>query len=208
MEIYGRYVEIAKMNSSSDPSHDFLHVYRSFTNAKKILEHEKDADEEIALVAILLHEVFSLPKNHTFSSKSGDLCALIVESILHENNFNTLKVPKVVDCIKNHSFSKGVSPQSLEEQIVQDADRLDAIGALGIARCFSSCSEMNRPFYDFNDPFATDRSLDDRSFGIDHFYRKLLKLSDSMHTKTAKRIAEQRTEYMIGFLKQISSEIQ
>jgi uncharacterized protein len=204
---YERFIDVAKDYSSCDPAHDYLHVYRVFKNGQSILKQEPDADEEIVLTAILLHEVFNFPKNHPLSSKSGDICSMIVGQLLVEHNFNPKKIPKVLECIKNHLFSKGVFPTTLEEKIVQDADRLDAIGAIGIARCFATSAEMKRPFYDLQDPFAQNRERDDKSFGIDHFYRKLLKLGESMHTATAKQMAVMRINYMKNYLDQLSEEI-
>lgn len=200
-------MEIAKEYSTNDPAHDYLHVYRVFKNGQLILKQEPDADEEVVLTAILLHEVFNFPKNHPLSSKSGDICSIIVGQLLADHYFNPEKMPKVLDCIRNHSFSKGIVPTTLEEKIVQDADRLDAIGAIGIARCFATSAEMKRPFYDFQDPFAQNRELDDKSFAIDHFYRKLLKLGESMHTATAKELASKRINYMKSYLEQVSEEI-
>jgi uncharacterized protein len=200
-------MEIAKEYSTNDPAHDYLHVYRVFKNGQLILKQEPDADEEVVLTAILLHEVFNFPKNHPLSSKSGDICSIIVGQLLADHYFNPEKMPKVLDCIRNHSFSKGIVPTTLEEKIVQDADRLDAIGAIGIARCFATSAEMKRPFYDFQDPFAQNRELDDKSFAIDHFYRKLLKLGESMHTATAKELAVKRINYMKSYLEQVSEEI-
>lgn len=200
-------MEIAKEYSTNDPAHDYLHVYRVFKNGQLILKQEPDADEEVVLTAILLHEVFNFPKNHPLSSKSGDICSIIVGQLLADHYFNPEKMPMVLDCIRNHSFSKGIVPTTLEEKIVQDADRLDAIGAIGIARCFATSAEMKRPFYDFQDPFAQNRELDDKSFAIDHFYRKLLKLGESMHTATAKELAVKRINYMKSYLEQVSEEI-
>jgi uncharacterized protein len=91
--------------------------------------------------------------------------------------------------------------------VLQDADRLDAIGAIGIARCFATGAVMRQPFYDPADPLCAQHEPDDKRWSVDHFYRKLLKLPGSMHTATARRMAEERGRYMQGFLEQLGREI-
>jgi uncharacterized protein len=204
---YTPYIEAAKRAASADPAHDFLHVQRVYENARLILQIE-EADEEVVLTAILLHELFNYPKGHPESSKSGDVCAEKAEAVLREEGFPESKIPDVLDCIRNHSFSKGVTPSTIEGKIVQDADRLDAIGAIGIARCFATCSEMGRPFYEPNDPLSRKRQPDDKEYGIDHFYIKLLRIADGLHTETVRRIASGRTHFMEQFLARMEAEIQ
>lgn len=198
---------LAKAYASPDPAHDYLHVERVFKNGQLILQQEPEADAEVVLTAILLHEVFNFPKNHPMSSESGEICALIAGQILIDHQFNPDKILKVQGCIRNHSYSKGVVPSTLEEKIVQDADRLDAIGAIGIARCFATSADMKRPFYDSQDPFAQKRELDDKIYAIDHFYKKLLKLGEAMHTKAGQRLAKKRIDFMKHFLLQLSDEL-
>jgi uncharacterized protein len=107
-----------------------------------------------------------------------------------------------------HSYTKRVVPASLEARILQDADRLDALGAIGIARTFSVGGSENRTLYNPNDPFCRlNRNLDDKQWTLDHFQTKLLKLEGSMHTKTAKKIARERTRFMILFMRQMQKEI-
>ena len=95
----------------------------------------------------------------------------------------------------------------MEGRILQDADRLDAIGAVGIARCFSSGAAMGRPFYNETDPFCTNRTPDDKEWTLDHFYRKLLRLESGFHTETARAMARERTAFLHDFLTQFSREI-
>jgi uncharacterized protein len=203
---YTVFMEIAKARSSDDPAHDYLHVQRVYENARRILQHES-ADEEVVLTAVLLHELFNYPKHHPESHRSGEICAEIAKGVLEEHGFNREKIPHVLDAIRNHSFSKGVVPTTIEGKIVQDADRLDAIGAIGIARCFATCSSMGRPFYNPEDPLCEHRDPNDKEYGIDHFFTKLFKIAEGMHTETARQIAAQRTEYMRQFLVQLSDEL-
>jgi uncharacterized protein len=113
----------------------------------------------------------------------------------------------VAAMIRDHAFSKGVVPDTIEGRILQDADRLDAIGAIGIARCFASCAEMGSAFYDTEDPLAQRRPLDDKRFGLDHFEKKLLRLEGGMHTDAAKVLARERTQVMQVFLRAMRHEI-
>jgi uncharacterized protein len=106
-----------------------------------------------------------------------------------------------------HSFSRGLVPDTLEGKVLQDADRLDAIGAIGIARLFATSAAMRRPFYAEEDPFARAREPDDKQFGVDHFFRKLLRIRDGLHTETARAIAAERHDFMHAYLEQLAREI-
>jgi HD superfamily phosphodiesterase len=107
-----------------------------------------------------------------------------------------------------HSFSKKLVRKSLEGRILQDADRLAALGAIGIARTFSVGGSENKAFYDIDDPFCrTDRALNDKQWTLDDFQLKLLKLEDFMHTSTAKKIARERTRFMMLIIRQFQREI-
>jgi uncharacterized protein len=107
-----------------------------------------------------------------------------------------------------HNYIKRVVPASVEARILQDADRLDALGAIGIARTFSVGGSENRTLYNPDDPFCRlNRNLDDKQWTLDHFQTKLLKLQGSMHTETAKKIARERTRFIILFMRQMQKEI-
>lgn len=203
---YEVYLEAARAASSTDPAHDILHVERVVQNARAILFQE-GGREEIVLPAVILHELFSYPKGHPDSKRSGDVCALRAREVLESAGFPEKDMPLVLACIRDHSFSKGVVPDSLEGRIVQDADRLDALGAIGIARTFATCAEMGTPFYQAGDPFCEHRTPDDKSYGIDHFYTKLLRLAEDMHTQTARDMARERTDFIHGFLQQWRREL-
>lgn len=106
-----------------------------------------------------------------------------------------------------HSFSANVDPITLEAKIVQDADRLDALGAIGITRCIQVSSTLGRSLYSSEDPFCYERVPDDSSYTLDHFYTKLLNLSSTMKTKSAVKEADKRTLVMRAFLMQLESEL-
>ncbi|GAH03246.1 unnamed protein product, partial [marine sediment metagenome] len=116
-------------------------------------------------------------------------------------------LPQIYHAIEAHSFSANIATETLEARIVQDADRLEAVGAVGIARCFLTGGAMGTPLYEPSDPFAKQRDLDDRRYTLDHFYCKLLGLADTMQTDAGRAEATRRTDYMREFLQQLGHEI-
>jgi len=189
------------------PAHDFLHVARVAAVASLVAEAE-GADVRVAVAAAWLHEHVNLPKDHPDSARSGDLCADAVAPLLVTEGFARPFVEAVTACIRDHAFSKRVVPASLEAKVLQDADRLDAIGAIGIARCFATTTEMRRPFYAPIDPFCRERVPDDKRWGLDHFYRKLLRIPQTLNTPTAQALSVKRVAAMEAFLAQLKSEIE
>ena len=190
------------------PAHDFQHVFRVYKNAELISEEEKLVDLDIVLAAALLHDLVVYPKGSIKSANSADESAEIAKKILLEHkSYPRDKIEKVADIIKIHSYSKNLVPTSIEGKILQDADRLDAIGAIGLARAFSVGGSENRPLYNPIDPFcSSERQLDSVRWTLDHIESKLMALRNSMHTKTAKKIAYQRTEFMKLFVNQLRDE--
>jgi uncharacterized protein len=201
-----RTVELLLHNQS--PAHDFQHILRVYKNAEMISKQEESVDLDIVLVAALLHDLVVYPKGSSKTIDSADDSADIAKKILREyKNYPIEKIEKVADIIRIHSYSKKIIPSTIEGKILQDADRLDALGAIGIARTFSVGGSENRSLYNPADPFCeSERQLDDTLWTLDHIKKKLLILKNSMHTKTARKIAEQRTEFMELFLKQLRKE--
>lgn len=185
------------------PAHDFLHVERVTAMARRIALAE-GARVEIVVPAALLHELVNLPKAHPDSHKSGDLCADAALDVLVGDEH----AEQIAECIRDHAFSKGAAPRTREAAVLQDADRLDAIGAIGIARLFATSTEMMRPFYSSSDPFCRERAPDDKQWGIDHCYRKLLRIEEGLHTATAREIARPRAEFLRAYLRQLETEIE
>ncbi|MFL6326799.1 MAG: HD domain-containing protein [Nitrososphaeraceae archaeon] len=202
-----RTVQLLLHNQS--PAHDFQHISRVYKNAELISKQEESVDLDIVLAAALLHDLVVYPKGSSKTINSADDSAEIAKKILLEyKNYPREKIEKVADAIRTHSYSKRLVPQTLEGKILQDADRLDAIGAIGIARTFSVGGSENRSLYNPTDAFCeTERQLDDTQWTLDHIKKKLMILKNSMHTKTAKKIAEERTEFMQLFLNQLRKEI-
>lgn len=188
------------------PAHDFLHVRRVAALARTVGEAE-GARVDVVVAAALLHELINLPKDHPESHRSGDLCADEAAKVLSEAAVDPESAERVVACIRDHAFSKGAAPATLEAAVMQDADRLDAIGAIGVARCFATCSEMKRPFYAPDDPFCTARAPDDKLWGLDHFFRKLLRIEQGLHTETARAIGRERTSFLRTYLERLEAEL-
>lgn len=191
---------------TAEPVHDFGHVRRVAANARAIAEAE-GADVDIVLPAALLHELFSFPKDHPDSPRSGILCAERAADVLRGEIYPETRIEAIAYCIRVHPFSLGVVSQTLEAKVLQDADRLDALGAIGIARCFAVGAVLGRPFYDPEDPFCRKRELDDKQWTLDHFPRKLLRLPETLHTPTARAMARERTAFIEAFLAQLEQEI-
>jgi uncharacterized protein len=199
--------KVKRMLDGRDPAHDFHHIMRVYKNAKLIGRRE-GTNMEILLLAVLLHDLVVYPKGSTKSSKSSDESADLAENILQSCGYPQDKINQVCYCIRVHSYSKRFVPASLEGRILQDADRLDALGAIGIARTFSIGGSESRTFYNADDPFyRSNRELDDKQWTLDHFHKKLLKLEDFMHTRTARKIAQERTRFMTLFMRQLQKEI-
>lgn len=203
-----RLAELAAkaMPADADPAHDFLHVRRVAALARRIAEAE-GADVLVAVGAALLHELVNLPKDHPDSRRSGDLCAEAAAELLRGEAIEPERAAQICACIRDHGFSKGVLPESLAARVLQDADRLDAIGAIGVARCFATCNAMRTPFYSERDPLCREREPDDKRFGLDHFFKKLLRIPDGLHTASARRLAEPRVVLMRTYLEQFEREL-
>ena len=206
MEIMNQLKNLKKISkiklAKNDPAHDFEYIMRVYRNAEKICKTEI-GNKKLILSAVLLHDIVKIKNQKDSAIRSAKLS----EKILKENNFFDDEIKIISDAIKEHSFSKGKIPSSIEGKILQDADRLDAIGAIGLARVFSFSGSNNRPFYDPNDPFSRNRSVNDNKWALDHFFEKLLTLEKKMNTKTGKILAKNRTKILKNFLKELKSEI-
>ncbi len=191
----------------TDLAHDYQHVLRVVKNAKQLCQQEAAAEPLIVIPAAWLHDCLSLPKNHPQRSLASQLAADKAITFLREIDYPEKYHNKIHHAICCHSYSASITPETLDAKIVQDADRLDAIGAIGIARCLQVSSQLQRPLYEPNDPFCEQRNTDDKTYTLDHFYQKLLLIKDQMHCQSAKVEAKKRTLYMHGYLAQLAQEI-
>jgi len=193
---------------NAESGHDWFHIERVYINALNILQTE-EADKEIVIFGALLHDIADSKFHDGDETVGPKKAALFLQSI----EVDPSVIDHVVKIIENISFKGGnfernfSSPELL---IVQDADRLDAIGAIGIARTFNYGGFKNNLIHDpeiapkFN--MTKDEYKKHKGTTINHFYEKLLLLKDLMNTETGKKIAEKRHDYMMGFLAQFYSE--
>ncbi len=182
---------------SSDPGHDWLHAERVYRMCMKIFEKE-GGDPQVLLATALLHDAgvqHELEYGVDHSEKSVEIAGEILSRI----GFPRGKVRMVLDAIRVHRFRKGIKAVSIESKILQDADRLDAIGAVGVARAFSRGGRTGTPMY------SQQKSV---SSTVDHFHEKLLKLKDTLNTETARRIASERHAFMETFLSRFLKEVE
>lgn len=192
--------------NSPDPAHDWAHVGRVAATARKLAENE-NVNLECVLAGVYCHDLINLPKDHPDRKNASTLSAKESEPFLIKVGFSTSEIEIIRKAIVEHSFSKGLKPSCLEAAIVQDADRLDALGAIGILRCAAVNTQMKSNFYDPFDPFAEDRELDDKKFMVDHYFVKLFRLPELMNTEKGKTLAKERVKYMEQFLSELKKEI-
>lgn len=198
--------KIQKVLGHKDPAHDLDHVRRVVSNAKKLCIEEK-AITKIIIPASWLHDLVNLSKDNPDRKKASLLAADEAVIFLNSVNYPQKYFAEIHHAICAHSFSANIKPNTIEAQIVQDADRLDALGAIGLARMFSVTAQLGRPFYDFTDPFSVNRSLNDKDFGIDHIYVKLEGISKTMNTQSARVEALRRFKFIEEFLDELKKEI-
>ncbi|MCZ4306634.1 HD domain-containing protein [Zoogloeaceae bacterium G21618-S1] len=189
----------------ADPAHDITHVERVVANARLIAETE-GADLAVVIPAAWLHDCVSYPKNHPDRALSSRHAAALAIDWLRDEGTPAALLPAIGHAIEAHSFSAGIAADTLEARVVQDADRLEALGAIGIARCLMVGGALGRPLYSSDDPFCDTREPDDQRFTIDHFYRKLFHVGETLHTAAARREATARIEFMRAFLAQLDTE--
>jgi uncharacterized protein len=189
-----------------DGSHDLAHILRVFKNALRIQASE-GGDARILAAAVLLHDCVAVEKSSPLRSKASALAAQKASGILQKLDWTAADIAAVAHAITTHSFSANIQPETLEAKMLQDADRLDAIGAVGVARLFYIAGRMVSGLYDPFDPSAENRPLDDRRFAIDHFRTKLLKLADGFQTEAGRALATERDTRLREFLADFMDEI-
>ena len=191
---------------AADPAHDISHIKRVVQNTIRLTEAE-NGNAAVTVPAAWLHDCVSVTKDSPLRKQASKLAAQEAIRFLESVNYPTGLLAEIYHAIEAHSFSANIETETLEARIVQDADRLEAVGAIGITRCFLTGGSMGTPLYEPADPFARNREPDDRQFTLDHFYCKLLGLAETMKTEAGRAEAVKRTNYMRGFLQQLDSEI-
>ena len=207
MENYSNIIDFVKRELSFDNSgHGFQHAMRVYNNAKKILKGE-GGNEKIVLTAALIHDTVDKKLFKNFEER-----ILYVKKFLKGNGYTDDEISQIVYIISNISWNNGENKEldNLNAKIVRDADRLDAIGAIGIIRTIEFGVSRQRNFYDNENLLEEDGKFSFNKITtstLSHFYEKLLLLKDLLHTDTAKKIAQKRHDFMVKFLDEFYDEI-
>lgn len=198
--------KISEVAFSDDPAHDLLHFKRVVSLAKKLCELEH-GNSQVVIPAAWLHDFVIVPKDSPLRSQASRLSAEKAVEFLKSIEYPSQYYSDIAHAIEWHSFSANLEVNSLEAKIVQDADRLDGLGAIGIARCFATAGLLKRPFYSFNDPFCEVRNPDDSLYTIDHFFKKLFKTAETLKTKSGINEGRRRIEVMKSYLDSLKNEV-
>ena len=202
-----KIINFVKQELQHDNSgHGLQHALRVYSNAKKINDKEM-GNEKIVLTAALIHDTVDKKLFENFDERID-----YVKQFLNDNNYTLEEIDEIIYIISNISWNNGKNTElnSLNAKIVRDADRLDAIGAIGIIRTIEYGNSKQRNFYDndnimYNNGKYEFNQITDST--LSHFYEKLLLLKDKLHTKTALNMAEQRHKFMLLFLDEFYKEI-
>lgn len=195
----GRLVALATEDSQDDGAHDISHLNRVWRTAQTLLVDYPEADALVVQAACYLHDIVNLPKNHADRALASRQAARLACSKLAQAGFPTDRLDAVAHAIEAHSFSAAITPVTIEAMIVQDADRLDALGAVGLARLFYTAGRMGSSLAHACDPMAEHRELDDRAYALDHIEQKLARLPASMRTAAGRRLGESRLEWLRAY---------
>ena len=193
--------------AGDDGAHDAAHLLRVWRSARRIAEHEPGCDTALLAAAVLLHDCVAVEKNSPDRPIASRLAAARARIVIAPLHWSAARMDALAHAIEAHSFSAAIPPVTTEARILQDADRLDAIGAVGIARCFYTAGRMGSALYDAADPHASARPLDDRRFALDHFAAKLLRLCDGFQTQAGRTLAAARLAHMQAFLAAFDAEL-
>ncbi|WP_432240318.1 HD domain-containing protein [Herbaspirillum robiniae] len=194
------------MDDAGDGSHDISHLVRVWNNVRR-LQAQEGGDLRLLLAAVLLHDCVRVEKNSPLRSQASTLSGRQAAGILQALGWSAEQAAEVAHAVEAHSFSAAIAPRSAEAKILQDADRLDAIGAIGVARCFYTAGRMGSSLYDAADPQAAGRALDDRRYALDHFPAKLFRLSEGFQTVAGAAMARAREETMRRFVSEMFGEL-
>ncbi len=187
-----------------DSAHDLGHIVRVAMWTVRLVEETVSA--RLCVIAAILHDAVNLPKNSPKRSSASQMSADYAQERLPSLGLTQDEIDPVVDAILNHSFSRGATPRTRLGKALQDADRLEALGAVGIMRTAAVGGRMGADFADMVDPWAHNRELDDKAHSVDHFFTKLYTLSATMHHEAARAEGRKRMRFMSAFLRQLGEE--
>ncbi len=198
-------LELARARLDDDPGHDLEHCLRVAGWTLRCGEGILDPRE--AVVAALLHDIVNVPKNDPRRAEASALSAAEARALLPDHGFAAEAVERIAGAIEDHSYSRGATPRSALGEALQDADRLEALGALGLFRVISTGARMGARYFEPSDPFAEARPLDDLRFSVDHFFTKLLRLPETLRTAAGRAEARKRAAFLEGVLQQLADEL-
>ena len=197
-----------RQTMAGDPAHDLGHVRRVVAWSHRLAEAE-GADLGVVVVAAWLHDLVTVAKDSPGRAQASQIAAEEASRWLRAEGFSEADLPAVAHAIEAHSFSAGIEPRTVEAKVVQDADRLDALGAIGLARCYATAGAMGSQLVHPDDPVPSNsptRDLDDRRWATDHLFTKLLRLPETMRTAAGRAEAERRAETIRQFLDALRRE--
>lgn len=189
-----------------DIAHDELHTLRVVTTARRLALAE-NADLDVVIPAAWLHDCVWIAKDDPRRSIASRLSATAAGEFLKSLNFPREKISAIEHAIAAHSFSAAIQCETLEAKVVQDADRLDGLGAVGVSRCFATAGMLARKFYESSDPFCVTRQPEDKVFTIDHFYQKLFRTAETLQTLSGQKEGRRRADFMRLFLNVMQHEV-
>lgn len=199
-------IKIIRDQMKVDSAHDEAHLLRVVRNALWFADEEGEYDKDVLIPACLLHDLVNLPKDHperhlTSRKSAEEVCTRLGKV------FPLHGIKDLYDAIRAHSYSENIVPETIEAKTLQDADRIDALGYIGLARLFSVSGSLGRELFHPTDPLCTSgRDLDESKYAVDHFYTKLVKLPDTMKTKLGAIVAEIKIKSMKEFIGKLAME--
>lgn len=194
-----RLIALATECGSTDGAHDINHLHRVWHVARTLMDAYPHADATVVQAACYLHDIVNLPKNHPERHLASRHAAKLACEKLARIGFPPEKLEGVAHAIEAHSFSAAIAPVTTEAKIVQDADRLDALGAVGLARLYYTAGRMGSALAHPTDPLAMRRDRDDRAFALDHIESKLATLPSTMQTVAGRELGEARLAWLRAF---------
>ncbi len=198
----------ARAGTRPDAGHDLAHCERvALWTLRLAADSQFAVDPREAIAAALLHDVVNVPKDSAERAHASSISAEVARELLRSVWFEDPATERVCNAIRDHSFSRGASPEGPLGKALQDADRLEALGAIGIMRTFSCGALMGAQFIHPEDPWAEQRELNDRQYTVDHFFAKLLRLPATLHTEMGRQEARRRAEVMQRFLSDLATEL-
>ena len=201
-----QFQQFVEQQMKTDPAHDIAHIQRVVTSGILLAQHES-ADLAVVIPACWLHDCVNVAKDSPQRNQGSRLSAIRAIEYLKEIDYPTEYYTAIEHAICAHSFSANIETTTIEAKVVQDADRLDALGAVGLSRCLMLGATWGSALYQVSDPFAVDRNLEDKKFCIDHFFVKLQGLKDTMKTPAGLAEAKSRWQFMSAFLSQLGHEV-